>query len=467
MRITYLIKYFWKLAVLFISNLIITAYLISQEIGTSLWNPTTNTFLLQPVTSKPLFLSVKSTESWQSLGPDQNDILGLAFGDEEGDILIAASRDSGVFMSFNGGNYWQRVNQGIDDSFIRAIEAHPVNRDHYFAGTFNQGLFQKQFDDDRWVRIPEVQDNTILCIAINPIYGEFIYVGTLNKGVYRSINTGTSWQQVTHETDALKVIVDPLNTNQVYFISENDSTVYKSTDFGFSWESFYKGYPIIISMAVNPLNSNVIYAGKNPYDFIYKSIDGGASWKPIAIMGGQPIVSDILIDPSDTSQVYVATPGWGVFRTTDSGNSWIKMWEGLTSELVLQIRFLPAASSTLFAATNNDGIFKVEIPPAGIFEPDPATIPYGCKLFQNIPNPFNPKTKINFQLKEKTFITVSVYNICGKLIKILVNEIVEQGFHEIEWNGRNMEEKPVSSGIYFVRLETDLSIQTRKMILAR
>lgn len=87
---------------------------------------------------------------------------------------------------------------------------------------------------------------------------------------------------------------------------------------------------------------------------------------------------------------------------------------------------------------------------------------YDYKLYQNYPNPFNPVTRINIDVPEYGFVTLSVYNALGKKVSVLVNEYVPQGSYEYTWNAGNFE-----SGIYFCRLETGLISKTIKMILIK
>ena len=88
-------------------------------------------------------------------------------------------------------------------------------------------------------------------------------------------------------------------------------------------------------------------------------------------------------------------------------------------------------------------------------------------LFQNYPNPFNPSTKIMFQVAEDCRINISIYNIKGQLINILVDEKKTAGIYTIEWNTVNQSGIKVPSGVYVYRFETDKYTQTRKMILLR
>ncbi len=84
------------------------------------------------------------------------------------------------------------------------------------------------------------------------------------------------------------------------------------------------------------------------------------------------------------------------------------------------------------------------------------------KLFQNYPNPFNPTTTISYQLKERSFTSIKVFDILGEEAAILVNEEEPAGRYEVNFDGSSL-----SSGIYFYQLYTRESLQTRKMILLK
>ncbi|MBV6420072.1 MAG: hypothetical protein DAHOPDDO_01299 [Ignavibacteriaceae bacterium] len=83
-------------------------------------------------------------------------------------------------------------------------------------------------------------------------------------------------------------------------------------------------------------------------------------------------------------------------------------------------------------------------------------------LFQNFPNPFNPTTKIRYEIPEMSFVTIKVYDVLGKQILSLVNEEKSAGNYEIEFNG-----KELASGIYYYRIAADNFSQTKKMILLK
>ena len=88
-------------------------------------------------------------------------------------------------------------------------------------------------------------------------------------------------------------------------------------------------------------------------------------------------------------------------------------------------------------------------------------------LFQNYPNPFNPRTDISYVLPEPAQVRLDIYNIKGQLVKTLVNTGQEAGLHNATWDGRDMNNRNVASGVYFYRLSTPNGIQSRRMLLMK
>jgi len=84
------------------------------------------------------------------------------------------------------------------------------------------------------------------------------------------------------------------------------------------------------------------------------------------------------------------------------------------------------------------------------------------KLEQNYPNPFNPTTTIGFGIPELSHVRMSILNILGEEIKVLLKEEKEAGYHSVGFNGSDL-----SSGVYFYRIQTGSFVETRKMILLR
>lgn len=89
-------------------------------------------------------------------------------------------------------------------------------------------------------------------------------------------------------------------------------------------------------------------------------------------------------------------------------------------------------------------------------------IPVNFKLYNNFPNPFNPSTKIRFDISERTNVKLIIYNSTGKEVTVLVNSQLGAGKYETSFTALNL-----SSGIYFYKLVTDNYSVTKKMILVK
>ena len=81
----------------------------------------------------------------------------------------------------------------------------------------------------------------------------------------------------------------------------------------------------------------------------------------------------------------------------------------------------------------------------------------------NYPNPFNPTTKIRYELPISGQVSIEVYNITGAKVRTLVNEKKASGLYEVEFDGRG-----TASGVYFYSLSVDgVLIDTKRMILLK
>ncbi len=89
------------------------------------------------------------------------------------------------------------------------------------------------------------------------------------------------------------------------------------------------------------------------------------------------------------------------------------------------------------------------------------------ELLPNSPNPFNPETKISYQLKEKSRVEINIYNIKGQIVKQLVNEEKEKGKYSIIWNGEDQYRNKVSSGVYYYEMKTEGFRKIQKMLLLK
>ncbi len=93
--------------------------------------------------------------------------------------------------------------------------------------------------------------------------------------------------------------------------------------------------------------------------------------------------------------------------------------------------------------------------------------PYTYKLYPNFPNPFNPETRIRFDIPESKRVKVIIYDILGHHVRTLTNRDYDRGYHVLNWNGRNDAGAMVSSGVYICRIKAGEFIDHNKMTLVR
>jgi hypothetical protein len=133
---------------------------------------------------------------------------------------------------------------------------------------------------------------------------------------------------------------------------------------------------------------------------------------------------------------------WGQYSDLSSGDGCTQLTSGTAQTN------RPNVSLVLNLVTNQERIAS--------------TIPTKFKLYQNYPNPFNPITVIKFDLPKESFVKLKIFDVLGREVKTLVNEVKLSGSYTIDFNASDL-----SSGVYFYRLETGNFIEVKKMLLIK
>ena len=94
-------------------------------------------------------------------------------------------------------------------------------------------------------------------------------------------------------------------------------------------------------------------------------------------------------------------------------------------------------------------------------------VPEAYRLGANWPNPFNPETRIAFDVREATDVRLDVYDALGRLVATLAEGPMEAGSYEVTWDGRDLAGRPLASGVYVYRMRAGAFTQARSMVLLK
>jgi hypothetical protein len=107
------------------------------------------------------------------------------------------------------------------------------------------------------------------------------------------------------------------------------------------------------------------------------------------------------------------------------------------------------------------------VTPTGVIELGGPELPRSFELSQNVPNPFNPSTNVDFALAAGAHVSLDVFNLLGQKVRSLVNETLPAGTYRVSFDAQDEAGRALPSGLYFYRLDTGYENQTRKMMLLR
>ncbi|MFH1841869.1 MAG: C25 family cysteine peptidase [bacterium] len=176
---------------------------------------------------------------------------------------------------------------------------------------------------------------------------------------------------------------------------------------------------------------------------------------------------------------------WDV-EVTDDGVDWVSLEHTLTTEALwvqktfelssyvdmtdqVQVRFIAQddASGSLVEAGVDDFLLSVAYDMLSDAGDERAQAPARLALGANYPNPFNPKTTVQFELPKAGQVDLAIYDVTGRRIVTLVKDQLAPGLYRMDWMGRDGNGRQVASGIYFSRLQFGEKILTQKMTLLK
>jgi len=152
------------------------------------------------------------------------------------------------------------------------------------------------------------------------------------------------------------------------------------------------------------------------------------------------------------------------FEYTNAGGTGAVQYDGAYK--VLYFGFSLEAACGLAGTTHFSEVVRRTLEWWGVpLEADeitPAAVPASMRLLGNYPNPFNPSSEIRFELNNAAHVTLNVYDVQGRLVSELVDDVLQAGAHSVRFDGSSL-----SSGVYFARMASGNFMQTAKMVLLK
>ncbi|MBK7445555.1 MAG: T9SS type A sorting domain-containing protein [Ignavibacteria bacterium] len=415
----------------------------------------------------------------QFMPPSLPGITDITFTDSlTGYAVTAAGSGSYIIKTTNGGDNWNinfQDNQSREFTKIKFI-----NGSIGFActkwGSGSSKLYKTTNSGDNWFTLN------------NPTSGfSYLDLSVLNEnelwtaddiafdgGVFKTTNGGMNWQRMYYDISRPSDRVYMVNS-RIGFISNgalSNGFLRKTTDSGNSWfllndYGFYK------------MQFEDSLIGYKSDENLKMTIDGGFIWDTIlAVQNGNPphgirdfaILNNTIwgVHP-DANILFPNLQFRGViFKTTNSGTNWGYQLPDTTIKAIYYF--------TDFVNSDNGWCWKNRV--NGVHTMDGGDsityiltsinssnliIPKQFQLFQNHPNPFNPRTKIEYELQTSDFVSIKIYDLLGKEIKSYVNKKQTAGKYQIDFDGSGL-----SGGVYFYSLYLNNNLtDTKKMLMVK
>jgi hypothetical protein len=247
-----------------------------------------------------------------------------------------------------------------------------------------------------------------------------------------------------------------------------------SSDAGRHWTLTGNGLPLISSenLAVHPLNSNLMFTGVHAAEALggqglYRSLDGGQTWtRQDAGLEANAEIRDVVMDPVNPAIAYCCDHLSGVYATTDSGDTWFSVNEGLDHR-TMNILALNSDGSVLYAGVEGAGVYRLGTPQVTGVKQYQNSTHRSFHLYSNYPNPFNMETTIRYDILKQKQVRVDIVNIQGRIVKTLINEKQTAGSYQLSWHGKDHINNEVGSGVYFCWMICDDQTMMQKMLILK
>jgi photosystem II stability/assembly factor-like uncharacterized protein len=287
----------------------------------------TNSNIFYVATNDAVYKTRDAGQSWEKFPSfSARRVTTVAIDPQLPATVYAGTMGDAVYKSPDGGQHWLPHNVGLKEhvSFVNQFVFHPALSEKIYAATTVGAFYSKDAGREWEERMNGMKEvHIVTAIAINPKDPTVLYGGTTG-GMYRSDDGTMTCKNINNG-----------------LIPESD--LMASMALG------------VNAIEIDHVNPDVVYAGTTKG--LYRTTNKGEYWERIGRAIPEPFISSIVLHPSDPSLLYVGGPG-GVWKSADGGNTWGTKNAGLRSLNIRALAMDPKILQTLYAGTNGSGLYR-------------------------------------------------------------------------------------------------------------
>lgn len=384
-----------------------------------------------------------------------------------------------IYISETGGINWTIVYEASNPSdpsqAVRDILLSPnFKNDDAIVMIHKDGTAELSADrGQHWFTLPVTEGTSGIVFSpkVMDDYKLFSITGAFGPvKFYKSLDGGFTWSFVSDLGIGggfycrLWNSSDTASINNMAVLYDN-SKVYFTSDAGQVWTNSFTAQVSVRDFVFSPKFSDDHTVFVADASEIFKNENGGdeLSWVSKGTFTGSFGIKFAISPGYQQDQtIFAAVDQVGIIRSTNGGESWNEFNEGFGSSLPISIAISQNEPYTLYAGSMQTGgapdkLWRFQTSSGISNQVQPVRLE-----FRSSPNPFSSGTEITFETPSAGHVELSILDLTGKKLKILINENLEKGIHQVKLNS---EDANLSPGIYFCRLEAGDGKRVIRLVL--
>ena len=414
--------------------------------------------------SQGIQISTDGAVSFNSIGGDLFSPTGMLF--ENNDNTIILWNYNGMYKSTNAGDTW-RLTLAEGSSDRQGLSINPANSDNWVLANY-YGFCSTMDGGNTWLQKPIGAADDASEIIFSKANSNYIVAET-NSNLVRSTNGGLSWKLINYPitgVSASHILLSPTDPNVLFAYAQAYVNIVRSNDGGDSWVSYQNGIEIpengsyLNDIVFDPTNASKLFTvtGGKIYSLTLPSDNWTKIYEPTASNSRYP--EQLLIDPTNGMNIYSYYTTGVLNGSKDGGLTWGNATAGIPDNFKTIKSAFVGSTGKVYLSTASGIINGYPVVSSAKSEDNPVLPNYS--LAQNYPNPANPSTTISFSIGKESMVSLIIYDVLGRELKKLVNEVKTAGKYSMNVNTSSW-----TSGVYFYSLQTDTYRDVKKFMVVK